>query len=155
MTYEMKGLWILFPTPPNLPYLEFGVRSYAYFSEALSSSEFLRIVALVTTRQTWLTNRGSNEESSCQVVIQDPAALFKGLQPLIQPTNLHPLDDSSNTPRPSFFSNFQGSRGLHLQIVGGPTNWKSPVRQTYDSSLQFVAWVTICRQSLRDSYTPW
>ena len=34
MTYEIKDLWIRFPTPPNLPYLEFGVRSYAHFSEA-------------------------------------------------------------------------------------------------------------------------
>ena len=51
MTYEIKDLWILFPTPSNLPYLEFGVKSYARFSKALSSSEFLRIVALVTTSQ--------------------------------------------------------------------------------------------------------
>ena len=43
MTYEIKDLWILFPTPPNLPYLEFGVKSNARFSEALSGSEFLQV----------------------------------------------------------------------------------------------------------------
>ena len=119
MTYEIKDLWILFPTPPRLTYLEFGVKRYAYFSEALSSSEFLRIVALVTTHQTWLTNHGSNDKSSCQVVIQDPAALFKGLQPLIQPTNLHPLDDSSKTPRPNFFSNFQRIKLVFSKFIKG------------------------------------
>ena len=38
MIYQMKALWISFPTPPISPHLEFGVKSYDRFTSRLCSS---------------------------------------------------------------------------------------------------------------------
>jgi len=40
MTYKIKGLRVLFPTPPRLPHLDFGVESYDYFTEVCLSRDF-------------------------------------------------------------------------------------------------------------------
>lgn len=35
MTFQIKGLWDIFPMPPIFPHLEFDFECYGYFSKAL------------------------------------------------------------------------------------------------------------------------